>query len=88
VLVGAMLCGSGQIGHYAIVITLDENGAIPFNESIGGFPIEANDQLLPAGTFYTVSVKDPEFGQIYFQRLTIAGSEPINLNEIAPTLQQ
>jgi hypothetical protein len=84
---GTAADGSGQIGHYPIVATLDESGEIPTIGSVEGLLIEANDEILPAGTFYTVRVVDPQFGQIYFERLTIAGTSPINLNEIAPSLQ-
>ena len=68
-------------------MTLDDNGEIPAIGSVEGLLIEANDEILPAGTYYTVRVVDPIFGQIFFERLTIAGTTPINLNEIAPSLQ-
>jgi hypothetical protein len=80
--------GSGEVGHYPVSVVLDENGAIPFSGSLEGMLLLANDEILPSGTYYTVSLKDPEFGQIFFERLTIVGTSPINLNLIAPALQQ
>ena len=85
---GTAADGSGQIGHYPVIVTLDANGQIPVIGSVEGLLIEANDEILPAGTYYVVSVVDPIFGRIYFERLMIAGISPINVNEIAPSLQQ
>ena len=79
--------GSGTIGHYPVEVTLDENGEIPAIGSVEGLLINANDEILPAGTYYTVRVIDPQFGQIFYERMTITGTSPINLNEIAPSLQ-
>lgn len=79
--------GTGIIGHYPVIVTLDDSGEIPAIGSVEGLLINANDEILPAGTYYTVSVVDPQFGRIFFERLTIAGETPINLNEIAPALQ-
>ena len=84
---GTAIDGTGQIGHYPIEVTLDENGEIPAIGSVEGLLINANDEILPAGTYYTVRVVDPIFGQIFFERLTITGTTPINLNEMAPSLQ-
>lgn len=75
---------AGQIAHIPVVITLDENGAIPFETSIGGFPLETNDELLPAATYYNVTVHHPVYGLIYRENLVIAGTEPINLNTLSP----
>jgi hypothetical protein len=85
---GTAADGSGQIGHYPVIVTLDENGEIPAIGSLEGLLIEANDEILPVGTYYTVRVVDPEFGQVFFERLTITGATPIDLNEIASSLQQ
>jgi hypothetical protein len=72
--------GSGQIGRYPIIVTLDANGDVATE-------LQCNDEILPAGTTYHVSLADPTFGLIYRERLTIAGSSPINLNAIAPALE-
>jgi hypothetical protein len=78
--------GSGEIGRYPISVTLDAEGNIPTSTSLEGMPLQANDEILPAGTTYFVTLRDPVFGMIYKERLTIAGTSPINLALIAPAL--
>jgi hypothetical protein len=70
---------SSQLLHVPVKITLDNTGSIP-----AGMGVFANDQIQPAGTYYIVSVKDPVFGQVYFERLSISGTSPINLNALVP----
>jgi hypothetical protein len=87
----ASIPGVGQIGHFPITITLDAYGNIPSTAASPGPEVDthlyANDQILPIDTYYVVSVHDPVFGQIYFERLTIAGDSPINLDNLAPAQQ-
>jgi hypothetical protein len=78
--------GSGQIGRYPIEVTLDENGNIPTTTSLEGMPLQCNDEILPSGTTYFVSLHDPIFGNVYKERLSITGTSPINLALIAPAL--
>lgn len=78
--------GSATLGHYPVEVTLDETGSIN-SGSLEGIMMYANDELLPSGTTYVVWVRDPQFGRIYFERLSIVGESPINLNAIAPALQ-
>jgi hypothetical protein len=72
-------CSSGQIVHKAITVTLDRNGALP-----AGFELLANDELLPADTYYFISVNDPIQGRVFFERMVLAGSSPVNLNAVQP----
>ena len=69
------------ITHARVSITLDANGNIP-----GGTTIFANDELLPAGTYYHVVVVDPSFGKCFDERLTIAGASPINISLVPPLI--
>lgn len=84
----ATVPGVGQIGHYEVVVILDAYGNIPSSAASPGPEVDtflyASDQILPVDTYYIVSVKDPVFGQIYFERLVIAGDSPINLDNLAP----
>ena len=77
----AVASGQGVIEHAPVTVTLDDTGSIPADTTIW-----ANDELLPSGTYYVVSVKDQDYGQIYFERLTISGFSPIDLSTIAPEL--
>jgi hypothetical protein len=72
-------CSVGQIIHERITVTLDQNGALPPN-----FQLFGNDELLTAGTFYFVSVVDPIQGRVFFERMVLAGSSPVNLNIVEP----
>ena len=87
----ATVPGVGQIGHIPIVVILDAYGNIPSSAASPGPEVDthlyANDQILPVSTYYVVSVRDDVFGQIYFERLVIAGDSPINLDNIAPAQQ-
>jgi len=80
--------GVGQIAHYAVVIVLDENGAIPNSAASPGPEVDtvlwACDQILPTETYYWVTVKDDTFGEIYAERLVIAGDSPIDLSTLVP----
>jgi hypothetical protein len=78
--------GTGIVGHYPVVVELDENGSIPFSGSLEGMLFQTNDTVLPAGTYTTVSLVDPVFGRIFHEHLVIAGNSPINLAEIVPAL--
>jgi hypothetical protein len=84
----ATIPGRGQIGHYAVVVVLDANGSIPSSAASPGpetdTKLYANDQILPVGTHYFVTVKDDTFGVIYAERLTIQGDSPIDLSTLAP----
>jgi hypothetical protein len=71
--------GTGQIMHVPVVITLDQSGNIP-----SGTEIMANDEITPNATFYIVTVKDPVYGEVYFEALTISGTSPININTLTP----
>lgn len=65
-----------------VQITLDINGQIPG----GGSLIYGNDELIPAGTVYIMSVSDAGGGLVYGPELiSIVGVSPINLNSIVPT---
>jgi hypothetical protein len=84
----ATVPGLAQVGHFPAVITLDANGSIPSSAASPGPEVDthlyANDQMLPLNTHYIVSVVDDVFGQIYFERLVLAGDSPIDLTTLAP----
>jgi len=65
-------------GDRKIEIQLDENGAIP-----AGTEILANDELRPAGTYYTIDVWHGNGGTFYRGWIKIVGPSPIDLTAIA-----
>lgn len=76
----AVVVGTSQIAPRIIVINLNASGAIPAATTIW-----CNDELTPTGTFYTLSVLEQGGGIVYGpENFTIAGSSPINLNNIVP----
>jgi len=75
----AVAAGVGQVAHYPVTVTLDDAGNIP-----AGVEIWANDELLPAGTHYIVTVKDDTLGQVFCERLVLQGASPISLDSIPP----
>lgn len=78
----AVALGSNQVAPSLVAFTLDNNGSIPVNSQLW-----ANDELSPSGTTYTVSVLAPGGGLIWgAENFSIAGSSPINLNNLSATL--
>ncbi len=72
----------GFVEHTLLQITLDNTGAIP-----AGTQIFANDELLPATTWYHLTLNDGENGIVYDEHIFITGDSPINLNLIPPTVR-
>lgn len=60
---------------------LDENGFLDGTKNF----IIANDEMIPAGTTYTMWLKDSGGGQIMGPLVfSITGTSPINLNNLVP----
>lgn len=83
--------GHCVIIHAPVLVTLDENGSIPYTPPSpgpeSGTQVWANDEVLPNGTWYVVTVKDQDFGQVFYELLTISGESPIDLSTIPPGLK-
>ena len=71
--------GAGQIAsRLPVVISLDAEGNIPAGTQLFG-----NDELTPAGTYYTATVTSPTFGQVYGpEEWSLVGDSPINVNDL------
>jgi hypothetical protein len=77
----AVVLATSQIAPRNIAFTLDTTGSIP-----AATQIWANDELNPAGTFYSLTVMDSGGGVVYGpENFTISGGSPINLNNIIPS---
>jgi hypothetical protein len=69
-----------QVSPALITITLDINGSIP-----SGTVIWANDELVPSGTYYRMTLNQQGGGRIYGpQPVTVTGTAPINVTNFTP----
>ena len=64
---------------YRCTVTLDQNGNIP-----SGTSIFANDEFNELGSWYVLTLEDPTFGRVLFERIALVGPSPINLSNLAP----
>jgi hypothetical protein len=70
----------GHVLHSLFTVTLDGTGSVP-----PATQIWCNDELVGPGgvaTTYRVVVKDPTFGTVFDEIMSITGQSPINLNAI------
>lgn len=69
----------GLLVHESVTAVLDDNGCLPSD-----FELICNDEIFTAGTFYVVTLKDPNLGVILYEDLVIAGESPIDLQRLVP----
>lgn len=67
------------IPAYRCTITLDDEGNIP-----AGTEVFANDEFNSLGSYYTITLMDPTYGRVLFERIALVGPSPINLSNLAP----
>jgi hypothetical protein len=77
----ATATGTSQVTSALISFTLDNTGSIPGSSSIWG-----NDELLPSGTFYIVSVLAAGGGLVWgSENIAVIGASPVNINQAIPS---
>jgi hypothetical protein len=80
----ATVMGTGQVAPRAVSLVLEKDGSLPEDTEVW-----ANDELSPAGTYYTATLQEPVTGEnIYGPELwPLLGASPIELSDIVPPLR-
>lgn len=69
----------GLLVHEQVQVVLDANGSLG-----AGVDLWCNDEMETLGTNYLVTLTDPVYGQVLYERVVIAGASPINLPALTP----
>jgi hypothetical protein len=77
----ALASTAGAVAPKVVQVSLNSAGSIPASTTI-----VANDELIPAGTQYSLVLNGPGGGKLWGPQIySISGASPINLNTLIPT---